>query len=129
MKKFISNVLTVCFICYMVLLVYFLFFSEEYGRTASYTSYRINLHLFAEIRRYFAYRDTIGFAYFFINMFGNVIAFMPFGFLLPVMYREQRKRGCLQWTLFPELFVCDLHGLYGQSSGGDGAVDHKGRLF
>ena len=68
MKKFISNVLTVCFICYMVLLVYFLFFSEEYGRTASYTSYRINLHLFAEIRRYFAYRDTIGFAYFFINM-------------------------------------------------------------
>ena len=67
MKKFISNVLTVCFICYMVLLVYFLFFSEEYGRTASYTSYRINLHLFAEIRRYFAYRDTIGFAYFFIN--------------------------------------------------------------
>ena len=91
MKKFISNVLTVCFICYMVLLVYFLFFSEEYGRTASYTSYRINLHLFAEIRRYFAYRDTIGFAYFFINMFGNVIAFMPFGFLLPVMYREQRK--------------------------------------
>lgn len=91
MKKFISNVLTVCFICYMVLLVYFLFFSEEYGRTASYTSYRINLHLFAEIRRYFAYRDTIGFAYFLINMFGNVIAFMPFGFLLPVMYREQRK--------------------------------------
>ena len=91
MKKFISNVLTVCFICYMVLLVYFLFFSEEYGRTVSYTSYRINLHLFAEIRRYFAYRDTIGFAYFFINMFGNVIAFMPFGFLLPVMYREQRK--------------------------------------
>ena len=32
MKRFISNLLTVCFICYMILLVYFLFFSEEYGR-------------------------------------------------------------------------------------------------
>ena len=128
MKKFISNVLTVCFICYMVLLVYFLFFSEEYGRTASYTSYRINLHLFAEIRRYFAYRDTIGFAYFFINMFGNVIAFMPFGFLLRLCTGSRKKR-LFTVDIISELFVCDLHGLYGQSSGGDGAVDHKGRLF
>ena len=51
MKRFISNLLTVCFICYMILLVYFLFFSEEYGRNEPYTTYQYNLELFREIKR------------------------------------------------------------------------------
>lgn len=29
--------------------------------------------------------------YFAINLLGNVVVFMPFGFLVPVLYREQRK--------------------------------------
>lgn len=91
MKKLISNVLTVCFICYMILLVYFLFFSEEYGRTEPYSSYQYNLQLFQELKRYFSYRNRIGDMYFLINVVGNVVAFMPFGFLVPVLYREQRK--------------------------------------
>lgn len=91
MKKLIRNVLTLCFICYMILLVYFLFFSEEYGRDELYTTYQYNFKLFRELRRYIAYREQIGVAYFLINVVGNVAAFMPFGFLVPVMYREQRK--------------------------------------
>jgi glycopeptide antibiotics resistance protein len=75
----------------MILLVYFLFFSEEYGRDEIYTTYQYNLELFREIRRYMMYRDQIGMTYFAINVLGNVVAFMPFGFLVPVMYREQRK--------------------------------------
>lgn len=89
-KRFISNLLTVCFICYMILLIYFLFFSEEYGRTEAYTDYQYNLELFRELRRYLSYRGQIGNVYFLINVVGNVVAFMPFGFLVPVMYREQR---------------------------------------
>ena len=57
MKRFISNLLTVCFICYMILLVYFLFFSEEYGRNEPYTTYQYNLELFREIKRYLMYTD------------------------------------------------------------------------
>lgn len=91
MKRFISNVLTLCFICYMILLVYFLFFSEEYGRTEPYDTYKYNLELFREIKRYWNNWDRIGFTLFFINLIGNVVVFMPFGFLVPVMYREQRK--------------------------------------
>lgn len=91
MKRLISNVLTLCFICYMILLAYFLFFSEEYGRDEAYSTYQYNLELFREIRRYIMYREQIGMAYFAINLLGNVVAFMPFGFLVPVMYREQRK--------------------------------------
>lgn len=91
MKRFISNVLTLCFICYMILLVYFLFFSEEYGRTEPYETYKYNLELFKEIKRYWYNREKIGTLFFIINLVGNVVVFMPFGFLVPVMYREQRK--------------------------------------
>ena len=39
----------------MILLVYFLFFSEEYGRNEPYTTYQYNLELFREIKRYLSY--------------------------------------------------------------------------
>lgn len=90
MKKLIHNLLTVCFICYMILLVYFLFFSERYGRKEPYSTYQYNFTFFREIRRYIEYRDKIGIGYFLINVVGNVAAFIPFGFLVPVIYREQR---------------------------------------
>lgn len=109
MKKLISNVLTICFICYMILLVYFLFFSEEYGRTEPYSSYQYNLKLFHELERYVSYRNQIGNMYFLINVVGNVAAFMPFGFLVPVMYREQRKDIVYQGHFFRSfLFVTAL---------------------
>lgn len=93
----------------MILLVYFLFFSEEYGRTEPYSSYQYNLHLFQELKRYFSYRERIGDLYFLINVVGNVAAFMPFGFLVPVMYREQRKDIVYQGHFFRSfLFVSVL---------------------
>ena len=91
MKRFISNVLTLCFICYMILLVYFLFFSEEYGRTEPYETYKYNTGIFKGVKRYWYNREKIGTLFFLINLVGNVVVFMPFGFLVPVMYREQRK--------------------------------------
>ncbi len=111
MKKLISNVLAVCFICYMILLVYFLFFSEEYGRTEPYSSYQYNLHLFHELKRYFSYRNRIGDMYFLINVVGNVVAFMPFGFLVPVLYREQRKDVVYQGHFFRSFLFVSMLGL------------------
>jgi glycopeptide antibiotics resistance protein len=75
----------------MILLVYFLFFSERYGRNEPYSSYQYNFTLFREIARYMQYRDKIGIEYFLVNVVGNVAAFMPFGFFVPVLYREQRR--------------------------------------
>ncbi|MCH5265553.1 MAG: VanZ family protein [Lachnospiraceae bacterium] len=93
----------------MVLLVYFLFFSEEYGRTEPYTTYQYNLEPFRELRRYLAYRNQIGNGLFLINVVGNVVAFMPFGFLVPVMYREQRRERSYQGHYFRSfLFVTFL---------------------
>ena len=55
-----------------------------------YSTYQYNLVFFRELRRYLFYRDQIGFELFMINVVGNVVAFMPFGYLVPVLYREQR---------------------------------------
>lgn len=110
LKRLISNMLTVCFICYMILLVYFLFFSEEYGRDEVYTTYQYNLKLFHELRRYLAYKDQIGNLFFLINVVGNVAAFMPFGFLLPVMYREQRRESTHNGHYFRSFLFVTLLG-------------------
>lgn len=78
------------FIMYLGVLTYFLFFSEEYGRTAS-SEYRYNLVLFAEIKRFFKYRHILSTEAFLLNMVGNVVAFIPFGFSIPFLSRKQRK--------------------------------------
>lgn len=91
MKKLIHNILALAFVGYMILLIYFLFFSEEYGRTVQYTEYQYNLKLFHEISRYIRYRDVVGLDFFLINVVGNVIVFMPFGFFVPDL--EKKRRG------------------------------------
>jgi glycopeptide antibiotics resistance protein len=66
-----------------------LFFSERYGRDLVTQQY--NLQLFKEIKRFIKYREQIGWEGFIVNIFGNVIAFMPYGFLLPLLNRAYRK--------------------------------------
>ncbi|MGN1205931.1 MAG: VanZ family protein [Eubacterium sp.] len=83
MRKLLDNLMSLAFAGYMILLIYFLFFSEEYGRTVHYTEYQYNLVLFHEISRYIKYREIVGIEYFLINIVGNIVVFMPFGFFVP----------------------------------------------
>ncbi|MDF2951981.1 MAG: VanZ family protein [Anaerocolumna sp.] len=79
------------FILYIIFLAYFLFFSERYGRTTSTEEYRYNLTLFKEVKRFIMYRKVIGLESFLVNIIGNVFAFAPFGFVLPIISRDNRK--------------------------------------
>lgn len=81
----------ILFIAYMVALIYFLFFSERYGRAFTEREYCYNLVPFKEIRRFITYRDKLGFAAVFANLAGNVIGFIPFGLILPVINKKQRS--------------------------------------
>lgn len=81
----------VLFVSYLALLVYFLIFAESLGRDPSQRDYAYNLELFKEIRRFYIYRKQLGMGAFFLNVFGNVIAFMPCGFFLPIVSRRSRK--------------------------------------
>lgn len=82
---------TCLFMVYLILLIYFLFFSEEYGRGTAEMIYHYNIHPFREITRFLTYRDILGFRAVFLNLAGNVIGFMPFGALLPVMAKSARR--------------------------------------
>ena len=91
-KHIIRTLGTVLFILYVLALIYFLFFSEEYGRVAmEEREYRYNLIPFVEIRRFWVYRKQLGFLAVFTNLFGNVIGFLPFGFILPVILERMRS--------------------------------------
>ena len=80
------------FLLYVLLLVYFLFFFEEYGRVAAEErAYRYNLVPFLEIRRFWIYREQLGVLAVFSNIFGNVIGFIPYGFILPVITNRMRS--------------------------------------
>lgn len=79
----------ILFYIYILLLSYFLFFSERYGRDLITQQY--NLQLFKEIKRFIKYRQQIGMEGFIVNICGNVIAFMPYGFFLPLLNRAYRK--------------------------------------
>lgn len=79
----------IMFYIYILLLSYFLFFSERYGRDLVTEEY--NLQLFKEIKRFIKYREHIGLESFVVNIFGNIFAFSPFGFFLPLLNKSYRK--------------------------------------
>lgn len=82
----------ILFIVYVLLLIYLLFFSEEYGRIADVErEYRYNLIPFVEIRRFWIYRSQLGAFAVFTNIFGNVVGFIPYGFILPIIHRSLRS--------------------------------------
>lgn len=54
-------------------------------------AYRYNLVPFVEIRRFWMYRKQLGTFALFTNIFGNVLGFIPFGFILPVICRGFRN--------------------------------------
>lgn len=74
----------IAFLLYFVVLFYFLFFSEELGRTYSERTYHYNLIPFHEIRRFIVYRRILGWKAVVLNLWGNILAFLPFGFFLPI---------------------------------------------
>ncbi len=88
-KKWGRPIMIGIFVVYLVVLAYFLFFSERYGRGVS-GEYRYNLVPLREIKRFIKYRDIIGWEGFIVNIFGNVLAFAPFGFLLPIVSKQNR---------------------------------------
>ena len=66
----------VFFLIYFAVLFYFLFFSEEMGRTYSERAYHYNLIPFHEIMRFVKYRHVLGWQAVVLNIWGNIIAFM-----------------------------------------------------
>lgn len=78
------------FVLYIVFIIYFLLFSEWYGRSLDGAQgYRYNLVLFQEIKRFWIYREQLGMYAVFTNLIGNVLIFVPLGFFMPMASRHR----------------------------------------
>ena len=90
-KKENKLAMWVCFIAYLSLLGYLVFFSAGLNRE-DHAEYRYNLTLFQEIGRYYGVGMRTGsWRLFLWNVVGNVCVFMPFGALLPNLFEKCQK--------------------------------------
>lgn len=71
---------------YLACLIYFMFFSESYGRTIVQQEYHYNLVPLREIWRFIKYRHVLGWGAVLINVVGNVAVFVPFGGAVPALF-------------------------------------------
>ncbi|EHO17679.1 hypothetical protein HMPREF9623_00533 [Stomatobaculum longum] len=97
---------TLLFVIYLAGLSYFLFFAEALGRQGrSSANLRYNIVLFREIWRFWHYRHILGYRAFILNTFGNVFAFVPFGFFLPIVSGKRHSffRSLIAGVLFSGL--------------------------
>ena len=77
---------------YLALLVWLLFFSERFGRVVDPAQpVRFNLIPTTEIRRFWTYRSTLGLRAMAVNLLGNILAFMPLGYLAPMTFPILRR--------------------------------------
>ena len=90
-KKSYKLATWVCFIAYLLLLGYVVFFSSRFGRE-DHLIYRYNLTLFNEIGRYISLGVRTGYwNLFMLNVVGNIVVFIPLGVFLPKLFAKCRK--------------------------------------
>lgn len=88
-RKKVRKAGKVLFVLYIAFIIYFLLFSDWYGRTGARADYHYNLVLFREIKRFWRYRQQVGLFAMFTNLFGNVIIFIPLGFFMPMASKRR----------------------------------------
>ena len=90
----------ILFTVYILFLIYFLIFSDWYGRDQVLEEYHYNFIPFREMKRFWKYRKQLG-VWSVINLFGNVVIFIPFGFFEAV---ASLRRSFL-WTVADGFFL------------------------
>lgn len=96
-KSRIRVIWCILFVVYLAVLIYLLLFAKLMGREQIGRTYSYNLELFKEIKRFLNNTGTLGIRSVLLNLVGNVIGFMPLGFLLPLAF--PRVRGIVFMTL------------------------------
>lgn len=84
---------------YLIVLFYLVFFSEMFGRHTVHIN-EYNLLPFHTIGNFIKYHESVSTASFLANIIGNVVAFMPFGIILPIILRTKKHKYYIQWVFF-----------------------------
>lgn len=94
----------ILFVIYIFFILYFLIFSDWYGRSGAMGDYHYNLIPFQEIGRFWKYRSRLG-VWSFVNLFGNVLVFVPFGFFEPMASKQRSLLSAVTDGLFLSMVV------------------------
>lgn len=78
----------ILFLGYLAILIYLVLFSQGFGRVVTVRDY--NLVPLKTISSYFRYRSAFGDRNYYINIYGNILAFMPLGYFMFVMEKTHR---------------------------------------
>jgi len=92
-KKRADIIIYILFLAYIAVALYVLFFAESMGRTGNSGTYGYNLKPFKEIRRYLEWSrlSEVGMRNMIMNIFGNILCFLPLGFFLPRLTTVMRN--------------------------------------
>lgn len=101
-KKAVRLGARIFFYLYIIIMFYFVLLSERYGRETGYQTSHVNLVLFKEIQRFWNYRQLLSLEAVITNLFGNVFAFSPFGFMIPII--SKRAKGVIAAVFSTFLF-------------------------
>ena len=104
-RKRVRAIGKILFIVYLGFIIWFLIFSEWYGRTGEMQEYHYNLVLFKEIKRFWNYREQLGAFATVTNLFGNVLIFLPFGFFMPMASKHRSFLSTSFYSLALSLIV------------------------
>lgn len=103
--KIIRRLGWIAFVVYLIFLIYFMFFAEGFGRVISENQeYSYNIVPFKEIKRFINYADILGVSAVVTNLLGNIVGFMPIGFIPPIITKRCRSI----WFMTLLGFECSL---------------------
>ena len=115
-KKLARRGIKVIFYLYIIVIFYFVLLSERYGRDTGYDTSHVNLILFKEINRFWTYRYLLSTEAVVTNLFGNIFAFSPFGFMIPIVINK--KKAFFRAVLIMKVGVFDVDDLLMNTVGG-----------
>lgn len=95
----------ILFICYVIFILYFLLVSDWYGREGRLPEYTYNLELTKEIKRFWNYREALGFFAVFSNLAGNILIFIPLGFTIPMASKYRSFISACAYSFLLSLLV------------------------
>lgn len=103
-RRLVRPLIWLLFIGYTGCLLYWMFLG--FGRSTGHFDYNYNIVPFKTIGMYILYANMFPMRTWVINLFGNVGVFMPYGFILPYLFKAARR-----YRVFLLLFGFPLIGL------------------
>lgn len=116
MRRILLLITWLTFIVYFFYLSYLLFFGFY---RQNFVIFDYNLTPFKTIWMYISMYEHFNFSTWFSNLFGNVIAFMPLGFLIPLLFKKSMNGKFIIFLSFLSSLMVESIQLYFQVGGFD----------